>query len=189
DDAGKYADDGGAGFFSTLNDLGLNENRLTVLWDPANPTTITDQAFLDRSVPQAVARGVDLVFDIYPSKARGLIDTPNGVQLFAQFAAEVAQRYPQVTRIICLNEGNQTRFQQPQYDAAGKGVAGALQESAMAACYDALKAVNPGIDVIGFGFSPRGNDDPSAPENVSHSPIRLLKEIGEIGRASCRERV
>src|SRR5205814_1155251 len=78
DDTGKYADDGGAGFFSTLNDLGLNENRVTVLWDPANPTTITDQAFLDRSVPQAAARGVDLVFDIYPAKARGLVDTPNG---------------------------------------------------------------------------------------------------------------
>jgi hypothetical protein len=186
DDAGKYADDGGAAFFSTLTDLGMHENRVTVLWDPANPTTIADQAFLDRSVPQAVARGVDLVFGIYPAKARGLADTPNGVQLFAQFAATVAQRYPQVTKVICLNEGNQTRFQQPQFDASGKGVAGALQEAAMAACYDALKAVNPAIDVIGFGFSPRGNDDPTASSNVSHSPIRLLKEIGDAYRASGR---
>jgi hypothetical protein len=186
DDAGKYADDGGAAFFSTLTDLGMHENRVTVLWDPANPTTIADQAFLDRSVPQAVARGVDLVFGIYPAKARGLADTPNGVQLFAQFAATVAQRYPQVTKVICLNEGNQTRFQQPQFDASGKGVAGALQEAAMAACYDAVKAVNPAIDVIGFGFSPRGNDDPTASSNVSHSPIRLLKEIGDAYRASGR---
>src|SRR5918911_1020374 len=133
DDAGKYAEDGGNSFFSSLNDLGMTENRVTVLWDPAKPTTITDQAFLDRSIPQAVARGIDLVFDIYPAKARALADTPNGVQLFAQFAAGVAQRYPQVTKIVCLNEGNQTRFHQPQYDASGKGVAGALQEAAMAA--------------------------------------------------------
>ena len=186
DDSGKYASDGGASFFSTLNDLGMTENRVAVLWDPASPTTIADQAFLDRSVPQAFARGIDLVLDIYPAKARALADTPNGVQLFAQFAAAVAQRYPQVTKIICLNEGNQTRFHQPQYDEAGKGVAGALQEAAMAACYDALKAVNPNIDVIGFGFSPRGNDDPSASSNVSHSPIRLLKEIGDAYRASGR---
>jgi hypothetical protein len=164
----------------------MSENRVTVLWDPANPTTIADQAFLDRSVPQAVAHGIDLVLDIYPAKARALADTPNGVQLFAQFAASVAQRYPQVTKVICLNEGNQTRFQQPQFDSAGKGIAGALQEAAMAACYDALKAVNPNIDVIGFGFSPRGNDDPSASSNVSHSPIRLLKEIGDAYRASGR---
>src|SRR5438105_8376254 len=109
DDAGKYAEDGGASFFSTLNDLGMTENRVAVTWDPANPTTITDQAFLDRSIPKAVAHGIDLVFAIYPAKARGLADTPNGIQLFAQFAAKVATRYPMVHKVICLNEGNQTR--------------------------------------------------------------------------------
>jgi len=188
DDAGKYANDGGSSFFSSLNDLGMTENRVTVLWDPSNPTTIDDQAFLDRSVPKAVAHGIDLVFAIYPMKARGLVDTTNGIQLFAQFAAKVARRYPQVTKIICLNEGNQTRFQQPQYDAAGNGVAGGIQEAAMAACYDALKAVNPAIDVIGFGFSPRGNDDATATSNVSHSPIRFLEEIGAAYKASGRTR-
>jgi hypothetical protein len=91
-----------------------------------------------------------------------------------------------VTKIICLNEGNQTRFQQPQYDSSGSGVAGPMQEAAMAACYDAIKAVNPGVDVIGFGFAPRGNDDSAATSNVSHSPIRLLEEIGQAYRASGR---
>src|SRR5438270_13344266 len=90
DDAGKYAEDGGASFFSTLNDLGMTENRVAVTWDPANPTTITDQAFLDRSIPKAVAHGIDLVFAIYPAKARGLADTPNGIQLIDQFAGKVA---------------------------------------------------------------------------------------------------
>jgi hypothetical protein len=186
DDAGKYANDGGASFFATLNDLGMTENRVTVPWDPANPTTIADQAFLDRSIPKAFARGIDIVFAIYPAKAGGLIDTPNGIQLLAQFAAKVAARYPQVTKIICLNEGNQTRFQQPQYDASGNGAVGPIQEAAMAACYDALKAVNPAIDVIGFGFAPRGNDDSTATSNVSHSPIRLLEEIGRAYRDSGR---
>jgi hypothetical protein len=188
DDAGKYANDGGASFFSTLDDLGMTENRVTVQWDPAHPTTITDQAFLDRSVPQAVRHGIDLVFAIYPMKARGLADTPNGVQLFADFAAKVAARYPQVKKVVCLNEGNQSRFQQPQYDAHGNDVAGALEEQAMAACYDALKAVDPSIDVIGFGFAPRGNDDATGTSNVSHSPIRLLDAIGKAYRASGRTR-
>src|SRR5204862_326491 len=80
----------------------------------------------------------------------------------------------------------QPRFQQPQFDDAGNGISGYVQEQAMAAGYDALKAVDPGIDVIAFGLSPRGNDDFEAPSNVSHSPIRFLKEVGDAYRASGR---
>src|SRR5580765_6998726 len=186
DDAGKYADDGGAGFFTMLTQLGMTENRMAVFWDPTQPNTIFDQAFLDRAVPQAQRRGIDLMFAIYPLKARALVDTPNGIQLFAQYAAKVAERYPYVRRIICLNEGNQPRFHQPQFDDQGNGISGYVQEQAMAACYDALKGVDPGIDVIAFGLSPRGNDDFEAPSNVSHSPIRFLKEVGDAYRQSGR---
>jgi len=186
DDAGKYAEDGGAGFFTMLTQLGMTENRMAVFWDPSQPNTIVDQAFLDRSISQAQRRGIDLMFAIYPLKARALVDTPNGAQLFAQYAAKVAERYPYVRKIICLNEGNQPRFHQPQFDDAGNGISGYVQEQAMAACYDALKAVDPGIDVIAFGLSPRGNDDFEAPSNVSHSPIRFLKEVGDAYRQSGR---
>jgi hypothetical protein len=186
DDAGKYAEDRGAQFFTMLTDLGMTENRIAVFWDPANPTTIVDQAFLDRSIPQAMQRGIEVIFAIYPLKARGLVDTPNGIQLFAQYVAKVAERYPYVRRIICLNEGNQPRFHQPQFDEAGNGISGYVQAEAMAACYDALKAVDPGITVIGFGLSPRGNDDFDAVSNVSHSPIRFLQEVGEWYRRSGR---
>src|SRR6266536_4697436 len=79
DDAGKYAEDGGSGFFNMLTELGMTENRMAVFWDPAKPTTIFDQAFLDRSVPQAMRRGIDVIFAIYQQKARALVDTPNGV--------------------------------------------------------------------------------------------------------------
>jgi len=186
DDAGKYADDHGAGFFDMLTELGMTENRIAVFWDPANPTTIVDQAFLDRSIPNAARRGIEVIFAIYPLKARGLADTPNGVQLFADYAARVAERYPYVRKIICLNEGNQPRFHQPQFDEAGNGISGHVQEAAMAACYDALKAVDPGITVIAFGLSPRGNDDFDAVSNVSHSPIRFMQEVGEAYRQSGR---
>src|SRR6266498_5614063 len=182
DDAGKYAEDGGAGFFTMLTQLGMTENRMAVFWDPSQPTTIYDQAFLDRAIPQAMQRGIDVMFAIYPLKARALVDTPNGIQLFAQYAGKVAERYPYVRKIICLNEGNQPRFHQPQFDDAGNGISGAVQEHAMAACYDALKAVDPGVDVIAFGLSPRGNDDFDAPSDGSHSPIRFLKEVGDAYR-------
>jgi hypothetical protein len=186
DDAGKYAEDGGAQFFTMLTDIGMTENRVAVFWDPEHPDTIVDQAFLDRSLPQAMRRGVEVMFSIYPLKARALVDTPNGIQLFAQYAAKVVQRYPYVRKVICLNEGNQPRFHQPQFDAAGNGISGYVQEEAMAACYDAVKAVDPRIDVIAFGLSPRGNDDFEAVSNVSHSPIRFLQEVGEAYRKSGR---
>jgi hypothetical protein len=186
DDAGKYAEDGGASFFTMLTQLGMTENRMAVFWDPTQPTTIYDQAFLDRAIPQAQRRGIEVIFAVYPLKARALVDTPNGIQLFAQYVAKVAERYPYVRKVICLNEGNQPRFHQPQFDEAGNGISGYVQEQAMAACYDALKAVDPNLRVIAFGLSPRGNDDFDAPSNVSHSPIRFLQEVGEAYRQSGR---
>jgi hypothetical protein len=186
DDAGKYAEDGGAQFFNMLTDIGMTENRVAIFWDPERPTTIVDQAFLDRSLPQAMRRNVELIFAIYPLKARALVDTPNGIQLFAQYAARVVERYPYVRKVICLNEGNQPRFHQPQFDDAGNGISGYVQEQAMAACYDAVKAVDPNVTVIAFGLSPRGNDDFDAVSNVSHSPIRFLQEVGEAYRKSGR---
>src|SRR2546423_10333262 len=176
DDAGKYAEDGGAGFFTMLTELGMTENRMAVFWDPSQPTTIYDQAFLDRAVPEAMRRGIDVMFAIYPLKARALVDTPNGVQLFAQYAARVAERYPYVRKMICLNEGNQPRFHQPQFDEAGNGISGAIQEQAIAACYDAPKAGGSGIAGVPFRLSPPGNDDFEASSNVSRLPIPFLTE-------------
>ena len=190
DDAGKYSEDGGQSFFHMLTDLGMTENRMAVFWDPAKQDTIFDQAFFDRALPNAMRRGIEVIFAIYPEKARSLVETPNGIELFAQYAARVVQRYPYVRKVICLNEGNQPRFHQPQFDESGKGISGYVQEQAMAACYDAVKAVDPKITVIGFGLSPRGNDDFEASTNVSHSPIRFLKgSVRRIAPAVARSRL
>jgi hypothetical protein len=56
----------------------------------------------------------------------------------------------------------------------------------LAASYDALKAVNPALTVIGVGLSPRGNDDPLSPDNPSTSPVRCIRDIGAAYRASGR---
>ena len=68
DDRGKYDDDGGAWFFSELSELGLRANKMTVNWDPARPDVIADQAFLDRSVPQAIEHGVQVSFGIQSAR-------------------------------------------------------------------------------------------------------------------------
>ena len=56
----------------------------------------------------------------------------------------------------------------------------------LAAGYDALKAVDPTINVIGVGLSPRGNDQPFAKSNASRSPVRFLHDLGVAYRTSKR---
>jgi hypothetical protein len=188
EDAGKYADDGGATFFPTLTDLGMTQNRITVFWDPAHPAEIQEKAFLDRSLPVAAADHVEIIFSVQPLHATDVTSTPGGALGFASYAALLARTYPQVKRFVIGNEPNQPRFWRPQFSASGRGVAGAAYEQVLALTYDALKAVDPAIDVIGLGLSPRGNDNPRARSNVSTSPVRFIHDVGAAYRASGRTR-
>jgi hypothetical protein len=51
-----------------------------------------------------------------------------------------------------------------------------------------LKAVDPTINVIGVGLSPRGNDQPGAKSNPSRSPVRFIHDLGVAYRASHRKK-
>jgi hypothetical protein len=187
DDAGKYATDGGAGFFRGMNSVGLVTNRITVQWDPAHPTRIVEQAFLDRSLPQALARNINVLFALYPTRADALTANPNGPAQFAAWAQQLARRYPQVTDYTVGNEPNKSYFWRPQFAADGTPVAAATFLPVLAGTYDALKAVNPAIRVYGVGLSERGNDNAQAESNVSTSPIRFLRDLGAAYRASGRK--
>ena len=186
EDGTKYSEDGGATLFNEMNKLGTTTNRMAVFWDAGAPTTIQDEAFLRRSVPVAVAHGIQVVFAIYPRKAAMVTSSTNGPQSFCAYAAEVATAFPQVTKIIVGNEPNQPRFWQPIFDSSGRPLAPAAMEDVLARCYDALKTVNPAIDVIGAGLSPRGNDDPNATSNSSISPVRFIAALGKAYRSSGR---
>jgi hypothetical protein len=186
EDAGKYADDGGATFFPTLTDLGMTQNRITVFWDPAHPAEIQEKAFLDRSLPVAAANHVQIVFSVQPRHPTDVTSTPGGALAFASYAALLARTYPQVKRFVIGNEPNQPRFWRPQFSPGGREVAAAAYEQILALSYDALKTVDPTIDVIGLGLSPRGNDDPHARSNVSTSPVRFIHDLGVAYRASGR---
>jgi hypothetical protein len=114
--------------------------------------------------------------------------TPGGALAFASYAAVLARTYPQVKQFVIGNEPNQPRFWRPQFSRRGRGIAAATYEQVLALSYDALKAVDPTIDVIGLGLSPRGNDDPHARSNVSTSPVRFIHDLGVAYRASGRPR-
>ena len=187
DDLGFHADQS-PWFFDSLGELGMQENRVSVPFDAAEPTTIQHQASLDLYVPLATLRGVRIVFSVAPSKARALTDNPKAVQQYAEYVAQLARTYPTVKDFIVGNEPNQPRFHQPQFNSAGQNVSAAAYSSVLAAAYDALKAVDPSIRVVGLGLSPRGNDQPNAANNVSTSPVRFLHHLGKAYRKSGRTR-
>ena len=186
DDSPVGTADGGAAFFALMNDVGLREVRLSLRWDPAAPTTIENQAQISSVLPVATLRGVKVVLSVAPAKARSITDSPGASAQFAAFLTQVARTFPTVKDVIVGNEPNQPRFWQPQFDANGKGVSGAAFEPLLAAGYDALKAVDPNINVIGVGLSPRGNDNPRASGNISTSPVKFLQGMGAAYRKSGR---
>ena len=186
DDAPMFPADGGWAIYGDEQSLGMSEDRESVLWNPDQPTTIQNQGFLDRSVPVAGLRKINLVLDIYPSKATGLSSSSSAPQQFCAYVGQVAQRYRSVKTFIILNEPNQPRFMQPQFDSSGNNVSAPLAEQTLALCHDTLKGIDPSITVVGLGISPRGNDQPHAPNNVSTSPVRFMKYFGDAYRASGR---
>jgi hypothetical protein len=187
DDTGKFATDGGAAFYARMAELGLRQTVLTVRWQPSEPDAIQHAEFLDRSVPAAVEHGIAVVFAVYPYPPRELetgLATPAG---FAAYLTRLAERYPQVRQYVVGNEPNQPAFWRPQlHRRTGSIVSAARFGRFLAAGYDALKAVDPEITVVGVGLSPRGNDRASARSNVSTSPVRFLAALGAWYRRSGR---
>lgn len=175
DDTGKYADNP-ATFFDSMRDVGLTENRVTVLWDPANPTSIVETGFLARSLPVAQAKGVSIVFAVYPLRAR-LLSDPASMSAFLAFLELVARSYPQVTQFQVGNEPNVNFFSPSPCESAPE-----TYVQMLAAAYDRLKAVSGNITVIS-DLSPRGNDNCAASSNPSHSPVAFINRMGKAYKA------
>jgi hypothetical protein len=188
DDGGKLAEDGGAWFVSQMREAGLRENRITVAWDPDRPATISEKEQLDRYIANATAAGIRVMILISPTRARALTSSRSAVADFVRFTTLVARTYPQVKDIGVGNEPNQPRFWQPQFSNTGRNLSCGAYERVLAQAYDALKAVDRTITVIGVSLSPRGNDNPLAAVNASTSPVRCIRELGVAYRASGRTR-
>jgi hypothetical protein len=188
DDGGKLADDGGVWFLEQMREAGLQENRITIGWDPDHPTTIRDKEELDRYVANASAAGIRLMILISPTRARALTSSAGARNDFVRFVVQVARTYPHVKDIGVGNEPNQPRFWQPQFSNTGRSLACGSYERVLAQAYDALKEVDKSITVVGVSLSPRGNDNPLASVNSSTSPVRCIRELGIAYRASGRTR-
>jgi len=186
DDTGKYAADAGASFYAEMAELGLRQAVVTVRWLPSDPLALRERPLLDLTVAAARVAGLDVVFATYPYPPREVEAGLARPEAFADWLAELAHSYPDVRQFVVGNEPNQPAFWRPQF-ASTRQLSAEVFGPFLAAGYDALKAVDPAIVVVGVGLSPRGNDRPYAKSNVSTSPVRFLTALGSWYRASGRE--
>ena len=119
DDHPKASPEVAARFYDAMKDVGLTENRITLLWDSAHPTTIEGQDNLTAAIQDAQTDGVRITLDIYPERAKALTESRAAPGRFAAFAALVARTFPTVKDFIIGNEPNKSRFWQPQYNQNG----------------------------------------------------------------------
>lgn len=187
DDTGKFAPDAGVAFYGEMASLGLRQTVVTVRWQPSDPLALGERPLLDLTVAAARAAGLGVVLATYPYPPREVETGLARPEAFGAWLGELAQRYPAVRQFVVGNEPNQPAFWRPQFTRVAQRSAWTFGPF-LAAGYDALKAVDPTLTVVGLGLSPRGNDRPTARSNVSTSPVRFLASLGAWYRASGRAR-
>ncbi len=184
DDSFKWANHAQAqATLGYTRDLGIRAVRITVPWRLGQTQlSAADRKPLDRAI--VTSWGMRVVLAVYGYSD----DTPQSDAErsgYCTFVANLLRRYPAVGDVVIWNEPNVSRFWRPQYAQDGSSAAPAAYEALLARCYDVIHAVRPGANVIAAS-SPRGNDRPSALNNVSHSPVSFFRGLGEAYRASGR---
>jgi len=170
-------------FWQAMNDINYSDLRITVQWDGSGATVpISDAA---SAANCAVKNGVTPIVAIYPSKPTLIGSNASAQAAFAQFSGSVVQQLPMVDNFIVGNEPNVNRFWQPQY-VGGQSAAPIDYEHTLAQAYDAIKAARSSAIVWGPAISSRGNDNPTASSNPSHSPVWFIIKMGQAYRASGR---
>jgi hypothetical protein len=165
---------------------GLNAIRSTAIWAPGQTAPEAAQlAALKNAAAAAHLDGVTLIVSVYQfgSKTTPLTDREQAD--FAAFAASLAKALPTVRSFVIGNEPNINRYWLPQFNPDGSDAAAQAYESLLAKTYDAVKAVDPAVQVLGGAVSPRGGDNPQAPR-LTHSPSVFIADMGAAYRSSGR---
>ena len=134
----------------------------------------------------AVAVGIEPIVAVYSFSGVTPL-TPEARGQFASFAASIPRSLPNVHDVIVGNEPNLNLFWMPQFGTDGSDAAAPAYLALLAETYDAIKGVNPDVNVIGGALASRGSDDPNG-KRQTHSPTRFIEDLGAVYRASGRTR-
>jgi len=168
-------------------DLGVGAVRVTVPWQPGQTQLgVLDRRPVDRMILATWGNGLRVVLAVYGRAVDAPQDDAHRIA-YCQFVASLLHRYPGVNDVVIWNEPNSGRFWRPQFAPDGSSLAPAAYEALLARCWDMLHAARPGVNVIAAS-APRGNDNPAASSNVSHSPVNFYRKLGQAYRASGRQR-
>jgi hypothetical protein len=165
---------------------GLQLVRVTAFWRPgqSEPSTGLLKS-LETTQTEATSSGVALMLSVYPDSNRAVpLDDVARAQ-FASFVAGIARAVPEIRQFVIGNEANLNFFWLPQFNPDGTSAAPAAYTQLLARTYDALKAVDPELEVIGGAISPAGTDNPTG-IRPSHSPGRFILGMGDAYRAMAR---
>lgn len=181
-------DDGGDLVYGQMTSHKLGAIRLSVDYEPGDATTVQQEAQLERAITAADERALRIILSISPGHSTDVTGDANGAKKFAAYTALVARRFPQVTDFVIGNEPNLGNFWFPTYNANKTIASAATYEAALAASYDALKAVDQNIDVIGLAVSPKGDDRRARRATRFHRCASSKRSATHTGRAAGRSR-
>ena len=160
--------------YAQIASAGLKQNVLSVTWQQGSGLSSGQQTVIRSAISAGQAQGVKIVLAIYPAvgQAARFGDPANKAEFIA-FVTNTLRSFPQVKDVVIGNEPNRTLFMSP--------VNPAYFAELLGDAYDAVKAVDPSIKVLGAGLSPRGSGD-----GKSLFPPQFIKGMGDWYRTSDR---
>jgi len=154
-------------------DLGIGAYRLTMGWDGSQASLSgADRATLDRVTRNIHGQRVMLSVFGRPDSAP---HSDAARTAYCAYVGAILSSYPTIRTVGIWNEVNKASFWRPQYDGS-TSVAPTEYVKLLAAC-SSLRSAFPNV-VLVSSLSPRGNDNPNAASNVSHSPVRFIAGMG-----------
>jgi hypothetical protein len=168
-------------------DAGLQALVLSSVWkSPLDSPPAAELNALRGAAEAADRAGIRPVVAVYQFSSATPLTGEDRVR-FASYAAAIPREIPQVRDVIVGNEPNLNLFWMPQFAPDGSDAAAPAYFRLLATTYDALKAVDEDVNVIGGALAPRGQDDPNA-GRPTHSPTAFIEDLGAAYRASGRKR-
>jgi hypothetical protein len=165
---------------------GLRGVRITQVWSPGETALSADDLATLATVAEAARLdGIEVLVSVINADAQTTPLSDQDQEDFAAYAASLVTAVPEIRHVIVGNEPNLNLYWLPQFDADGGDAAATAYESLLARTYDAIKAADPQVEVIGGAVSPRGNDNPEG-IRLTHSPTTFIPDMGAAYRASGR---
>jgi hypothetical protein len=169
---------------TALRDLGIGALRVPLTWRRGSSRlTRSDIVAMNRVVAATFPMRIVLTVS-GPAREAPRSDAER--TQFCSYTRDALVRYPTILDVTVWNEVNSNDFWLPQFEG-GASVAPREYAALLAHCYDTLKAARPKVNVM-TDTSPRGNDNPVAVSNASHSPGTFVRALGLAYRAMGRAR-